>query len=59
MNLPDWLQDEVTRRAEEDRLARKSAYDRWAKAYGAPMVTVRVIELTRSPLHLLRKEPVR
>jgi hypothetical protein len=33
MTLPEWLRDEIDRRAEQDRLARKAAYDEWAAAY--------------------------
>lgn len=35
MPLPEWTRDEIDRRAEEDRLARKAAYDEWASAYAA------------------------
>ena len=53
MNLPEWLTAEIARRAEEarlaeaDLLARKAAYDAWAQAYSAPMVTVRSLDLTK------------
>ena len=53
MTFPDWLQAEINFRAktdrlagEEDRLARLTAYDNWAALYGAPMVTIRSLELT-------------
>jgi hypothetical protein len=41
--LPEWLSDEITRRAEADaaetdRLARRAAYDKWAKDYAAYMI---------------------
>jgi hypothetical protein len=38
MNLPDWLRAEIDRRAEEDRQARKAAYDKWAADYAASMM---------------------
>lgn len=38
MNLPEWLSAEIDRRteadrAEQDRLARRAAYDKWARDY--------------------------
>jgi hypothetical protein len=52
MNIPEWLSAEITRRAEtnraaeNDRLARKAAYDRWAETYSAPTITIRSLEVT-------------
>ena len=31
--LPDWVSAELSRRAEEDRIDRKAAYDQWAAGY--------------------------
>jgi hypothetical protein len=33
MPLPEWLREEIARRTEEDRLARRAAYDEWARRY--------------------------
>lgn len=38
--LPEWLREELTRRSEEDRLARKAAYDEWAANYADSGVRV-------------------
>lgn len=38
MNVPEWLRAEIGRRAEEDRLSRKAAYDKWAADYAADMM---------------------
>jgi hypothetical protein len=42
---PEWLQDEIDRRTEadateRDRLARRAAYDDWARAYADSGVRV-------------------
>lgn len=40
MTMPEWLSNEIERRSEEDRLARRAAYDEWARRYADPGVTV-------------------
>jgi hypothetical protein len=46
MAIPAWLSAEINLRAEADRLTRRAAYDAWAKAYSAPTVTIRSLDLT-------------
>ena len=56
MTLPEWLQAEITRRAEADRLARKAAYDKWAAAYGTDMTAGRPgPQATERPRRLHRR----